>query len=42
MLRQSGRGFKAGKKVISMRFAQPCILPRACVIMSVEICAFRL
>ena len=31
MLRQSGGGFKAGKKVISKLFAQPSILPRACV-----------
>ena len=30
MLRQSGRGFKAGKKVITKRFAQPSNLPRAC------------
>ena len=30
MLRQSGRGFKAEKKVISKRFTQPSILPRAC------------
>ena len=30
MLRQSGRGFKAEKKVISKRFIQPSILPRAC------------
>jgi hypothetical protein len=33
ILRQSGRGFKAGKKVISKRFAQPSILPRACVML---------
>ena len=32
ILRQSGRGFKAGKKVISMRIAQPSILPRACAV----------
>ena len=29
VLRQSGRGFRV-KKVISKRFAQPSILPRAC------------
>ena len=31
MLRQSGCGFKARKKVIIKRFAQPSILPSACV-----------
>ena len=30
MLMQSGCGFTAGKKVISKRFTQPSILPRAC------------
>ena len=41
MLRQSGRGFKAGKKVISKRFAQPSILPRACVVVMSLISAFQ-